>query len=124
MLHMQHTTTPITIRLSDALLLEISCIMEDAASAAEAGDTRDPLLVRLAPVADAIDRGRNVRGGVIVTLTPEDARSLREEVDYRDGLVRERIADAWDASERGSLLGLIRSAQTTIRKLDAALAAA
>lgn len=111
----------LTIRITDSALIEMEPAFDDVRAYVRRSDeSRDETWEALAPVVEAVENGKPVKGGVIVTLTGEGPiRALRAEAKYRAGHLRDRTYDAWDKSERMSLLGIARGFDSIVKKCDA-----
>lgn len=114
--------TVLKLRVTHNALSEMDPMMDDVRSEMESGDHVDydwgyGLLV------EAIDAGRRVKGGLMVTLNhPVAVHALRDEADFREDHLRGRMGDAWDAAEKMTLLGVARGFAAIVKKCDAFLA--
>lgn len=105
------------LRITHNALSEMDPMFEDVRSDIENADSGYQLLVK------AIDAGRNVKGGVMVNLDDVEAvYALRDEADFREGHLRDRMGDAWDASEKMTLLGVALGFRAIVKKCDAVIA--
>lgn len=109
----------LTIRITHNALTEMQPALDDAGSskAVEMG------YGALIDVALAIKNGRQVKGGVEITLSSrEEIEALRDEAKYRAYHTRCQAQDAWDRSERMMYIGIARGFDSIVKKTEAVLA--
>jgi hypothetical protein len=109
------------LRITHNALSEMDPMMDDVRSEIQSGNHEDDWGYGL--LVEAIDAGRPVKGGLMVTLNHNAAvDALRNEADFREDHLLSRMGDAWDASEKMTLLGVALGFRAIVKKCDAFLA--
>jgi len=96
------------LRITHRALMEIEPMMDDVrsdlASGRDVGINHDDGYGELVL---AIDAGKRVKGGVMVTLDTLDAvYALHNEADFREDHLRDQMSEAWDNSDKMTFLGV------------------
>ena len=108
----------LTVKITNNCLMEMSPALESADINSDDSHYR-----ALAPINEALDNGRRVKGGIVVTLTSGAAiDALRDEARFRAGSCADQSQDAWDNAERLMYLGMKRSFESIVKKCDTVLA--
>ena len=99
------------------------CFIEDASPALEDSHnpyTEDEFLIRLRPVAEAINEGiYRKNNSVSIQVTAGMAEVIAEEASFREEWQTDMSRDAWDNAEKMACLAYARSHKATANRATA-----